>query len=304
VRRCGHHIAGTGPFNAASRSRARSSATSVGSGCEDRLSAGILQVTVRVLTRHRASPRCHGTALEGRSFWGNTAFSAFVSWAVWWVVSVQGDADCDVPIQETTGAIAELYRCVRSGKTRLLWSEQLGIGKVVSMGRLLRCLTCGLLAPLGLVGGAGAVTMVLDRYAGSFTASGTIMEGPDANSHQVRCHFMASRQGATGLFLRGTCRAYLVLSRSISVDLTLDPRSGRVTGAYTGSRVGTAKLEGRQTGPDLDLTLTWPTPLYGDTTANLRVASLHSDRYRIVVMDRIGTNGPVRATTDLTLVRR
>jgi hypothetical protein len=194
--------------------------------------------------------------------------------------------------------------CVLSGMTRLLRPEQTGIRKVVSMGRLLRCLTCGLLAPLCLVGGAGAATMVLDRYAGSFTASGTILEGPDANSHQVRCHFTASRQGETGLFLRGTCRAYLILSRSISVDLTWDPQSGRVTGTYTGSRIGTAQLEGRQAGADLDLTLTWPAPLYGDTTANLSVASLRSDRYRIVVMDRIGTNGPVRATTDLTLVRR
>jgi hypothetical protein len=209
-----------------------------------------------------------------------------------------------VSIQTTTGAIASLIPCVPSVMTRLLRPVQPGIRKVASMGRSLRCLTCGLLAPLCLAGGAGAATMVLDRYAGSFTASGTILEGPDANSHQVRCHFTASRQGATGLLLRGTCRAYLVLSRSISVDLTWDPRSGRVTGTYTGSRVGTAQLEGRQAGAGLDLTLTWPTPLYGDTTANLRVASLHSDRYRVVAMDRIGTDGPVRATTDLTLVRR
>lgn len=194
--------------------------------------------------------------------------------------------------------------CVPSGMTRLLRPEQSSIKKVVSMGRLLRCLFYGLLAPLCHVEGAGAATMVLDRYAGSFAASGTILEGPNANSHQVRCRFTASRQGATGLSLRGTCRAYLVLSRSISVDLTWDPRSGRVTGTYTGSRVGTAQLEGRQAGADLDLTLTWPAPLYGDTTANLRVGSLRSDRYRIVVMDRIGTTGPVRATTDLTLVRR
>jgi hypothetical protein len=192
----------------------------------------------------------------------------------------------------------------RSGMTHLLRLEQPNIGKVLSMDRLLLSLFCGPLAALCFVEGAGAATMVLDRYTGSFAASGTILEGPSASPHQVRCHFTASRQGAMGLSLRGTCRAYLVLSRSISVDLTWDPQSNRVTGTYTGSRVGTAQLEGRQAGADLDLTLTWPAPLYGDTTANLRVASLRSDRYRIVVRDRIGANGPVRATTDLTLVRR
>jgi hypothetical protein len=150
---------------------------------------------------------------------------------------------------------------------------------------------------------AASATAFLDRYAGSFAASGTILEGPDANSHQVRCRFMASRQGATGLSLRGTCRAYLIISRSVAVDLAWDPLSGRVTGTYTGSRVGTAQLAGRQMGADFDLTIKWPKPLYGDMTAILKVANVDSDRFRIVVMDRIGVNGPVRATTDLTLLR-
>jgi hypothetical protein len=155
------------------------------------------------------------------------------------------------------------------------------------------------------VGGAGpALSALVDRYAGSFSASGTVVEGPNANAHEVRCRFTASQQGATGLSLQGTCRAYLVISRSISANLSWDPRSGRVTGTYTGSRVGTAQLAGRQNGADFDLTITWPKPLYGDTTARMRVASLDSDRVRIVVMDNIGANGPLRATTDLTLVRR
>jgi hypothetical protein len=170
------------------------------------------------------------------------------------------------------------------------------------MGSPSRFLTHGILAPLCLVG-ADAATTVLDRYVGSFVGSGTILEGPNADSHRVRCHFTASRRGATGLSLRGTCRAYLVVSRSISVDLSWDPQSGRVAGTYTGSRVGKAQLTGRQMGEDLDLTVTWPKPLYGDTTANLRVNSVDADRFRIVVMDRIGVNGLVRATTELTLLR-
>ena len=169
----------------------------------------------------------------------------------------------------------------------------------------MRWLSCGAMVPLCLaVRDARAALTVLDRYAGSFVATGTVLVGPNADPHRIRCQFTASRQGATGLSLRGTCWAYLIIARSISVDLAWDPPSSRVTGTYTGSRVGPAQLTGRQAGADFDLTITWPMPLYGDTTASMKVASLDPDRFRIVVMDRIGVNGPVRATTDLMLLRR
>jgi hypothetical protein len=168
-----------------------------------------------------------------------------------------------------------------------------------------RRLPCGVIPLLCLLAGnAGAAPAILDRYAGTFSGAGTIAEGPDATSHQVRCNFTILPQGATGLSRQGTCRAYLIIPRSISANLAWDPRSGQVTGTYTGSRVGTARLAGRQTGADFDLTIEWPSPLYGDTTAQMKVASLDPDRFRIVVTDRIGVNGPVRATTDLTLLRR
>jgi hypothetical protein len=174
----------------------------------------------------------------------------------------------------------------------------------------MRCLSqqlsCGVIPLLCLaVGGVvNAAPAALDRYASSFSALGTVLEGPNADSHQVRCRFTSLQQGATGLSLQGTCWAYLIISRSISADLIWDPRSGQVTGTYTGSRVGIAQLKGRQMGADFDLVIEWPKPLYGDTTAQLRVASLAPDRVRIVVTDRIGPNGPERATTDLTLLRR
>jgi hypothetical protein len=150
----------------------------------------------------------------------------------------------------------------------------------------------------------GAATTAFDRYAGVFSAAGTVVEGPAATSHQVRCRFATAHQGAAGFSLQGTCWAYLVLSRSISANLVGDPTSGKVTGTYTGSRVGTAHLTGRQVGADFDLVIQWPKPLYGDTTATMRIVSLDPDRFRIVVTDRIGINGPVRPTTDLTLARQ
>lgn len=155
-----------------------------------------------------------------------------------------------------------------------------------------------------LAGNADSEPAVLERYAGIFSGSGTILEGPEATSHQVRCRFTILHQGVTGLALQGTCWAYLIISRPISANLAWDARSGQVSGTYTGSRVGTARLTGRQTGADFDLSIEWPRPLYGDTRAQMKVASLDPNRFRIVVTDRIGVNGPVRATTDLTLLRR
>ena len=168
-----------------------------------------------------------------------------------------------------------------------------------------RRLPYGIIPLLSLLAGyASAAPAALDRYAGSFSGSGSIVEGPNATSHQVRCHFTILQQGATSLSLQGICRAYLIISRSISANLAWDPRSGQVSGTYTGSRVGTALLRGRQVGTDFDLTIEWPRPLYGDTRARMRVASLDPSRFRIVVTDRIGENGPIRATTDLTLLRQ
>jgi hypothetical protein len=142
-----------------------------------------------------------------------------------------------------------------------------GTGRQLS-GASTRCPFAALVAGLGLVfRSTPAKAAPLDRFVGSFSASGTVVEGPNANSHQARCSFTASQQGAVGLALRGTCWAYLVMSRSISADLVLDVRSGKVTGTYTGARVGTARLIGRKRGAALDLVINWPAPVYGDMTA-------------------------------------
>ena len=176
--------------------------------------------------------------------------------------------------------------------------------KLEAMRRLLRYLPPAFLVPFCLIGDAGAAAAVLNRYTGSYVGSGTILEGPNANSHEVSCSFTASPQGETGLTLRGSCSAYLIITRSVAVDLDWNPQTGRVTGTYTGARVGMAQLTGRQIGGDFDLRISWPKPLYGDTTAELSVATVDPDRFRIVVMDRIGPNGPFRATTNLMLSRR
>jgi len=167
-----------------------------------------------------------------------------------------------------------------------------------------RHIAAALLSGLAVSGGpAPATAASLDRFTGSFRASGTVVEGPKATAHRARCNFAVAPSGANRITLNGTCRAYLVFTRAISADLVSD-RSGRVTGTYTGARVGTARLSGRLRGGSLEMTVKWPKPLYGDTTANMRIVSLDRNRLKILVTDRIGIRGPTRQTTDLTLVRR
>ncbi|GAB1582791.1 hypothetical protein PPNSA23_27340 [Phyllobacterium phragmitis] len=167
-----------------------------------------------------------------------------------------------------------------------------------------RCITAALLMQGAWLGWTGlAEAAPLDRFAGTFRASGTVVEGPKATAHRARCNFTVEPMGSNRIALRGTCRAYLVFTRTISARLALSG-SGRVTGTYTGARVGTAQLAGRLRGGTLEMTVRWPKPLYGDTTANMRIVSLDPNRLQILVTDRIGPRGPTRQTTDLTLVRR
>ena len=142
-----------------------------------------------------------------------------------------------------------------------------------------------------------------DLFTGSFSATGTVVEGPRAESHSVTCSFVSSPNRPTSFGLRGKCWAYRVFSRSISADLALDPRSGRVTGTYIGARVGTARLSGQQQGSLIKLSIIWPAPVFGNMTSAMTIARNDHNHLRITVLSRIGADGPIRATTDLLLRR-
>jgi hypothetical protein len=143
----------------------------------------------------------------------------------------------------------------------------------------------------------------LDSFTGSFSGTGTVVEGPNATEREVRCRFNSSRQGGSGLALRGTCWAYAIMSRSISADLVFNSKTGRVVGTYAGARVGPARLSGRRRGSALDLVVNWPKPVHGSMTARMRIERSGPERLRILVLSRVGEDSPVRPTTDLVLHR-
>ena len=88
---------------------------------------------------------------------------------------------------------------------------------------------------------ASAAAAPLDRYTGSFNAEGVVADGPDATPREVSCDFKVLQRHPNQIALDGTCWAYLIFSRSVSADLLLNPQSGRITGTYMGSKVGSGR---------------------------------------------------------------
>jgi len=150
---------------------------------------------------------------------------------------------------------------------------------------------------------ASAAAAPLDRHTGSYNAEGIVADGPDATPREVSCDFKVLQRRPNQITLDGTCWAYLIFSRSVSADLSLNPQSGRVTGTYTGAKVGPAQLTGQLEGPTIDVLINWPQPVNGQMTADMRIVSLNPDRLKILVTDR-GEHGVPRVTTDLTLARQ
>lgn len=163
----------------------------------------------------------------------------------------------------------------------------------------LSCMAGGVAAMLTV----SAAATPLDRYTGSFDAEGMVADGPDATPREVSCDFKVQQRRPNQLALDGTCWAYLIFSRSVSADLSLNPQSGRMIGTYTGSKVGPARLTGQLEGPTIDVLINWPQPVNGHMTADMRIVSLGPDRLQILVTDS-GEHGVPRVTTDLSLARR
>ena len=140
----------------------------------------------------------------------------------------------------------------------------------------------------------------LARFEGNWQGSGLVQRKAEENPTEVRCDMRGSNS-ANQVSIGGTCRAYLIFSRQIGADIQFDPGSGRYTGTFTGSVVGPARLSGRRSGDAVVMTITWPTTVNGDTTANMQIENAGNGSLRIVVSDEIAGKNTV--TTNLTLTK-
>jgi hypothetical protein len=135
----------------------------------------------------------------------------------------------------------------------------------------------------------------LNRFKGNWSGAGTVMD----HAMPLRVSCSATGEPAQNhIVVQGNC-GIAIISRQMIADLTFDPRSGRYIGTYTGSKVGPARLSGKRQGDTIDLVITWPKPVNGDTKAKLLIENPGNGSLRIMVNDNPAVGAPVVRTSDL-----
>ena len=132
----------------------------------------------------------------------------------------------------------------------------------------------------------------LNRFAGSWSGSATVVNNDSPMT--VTCQ-LTGATGGNQLAIRGHCNAGLI-GRSVAADLTFDPASGRYSGTYTGDDAGPAHLSGRRNGNVVMLTITWPRPVNGDTTARMTIENTGNGVLRISLADKPAAGSLVART--------
>ena len=144
-------------------------------------------------------------------------------------------------------------------------------------------------------------TSFLQRFSGSWSGSGSVQRKAEEGANRVRCKVKGS-SSQTALSMNGTCRAALVFTRQIGVEVHADPGTGRYAGTYTGASIGPARVSGRRQGDTVTLTITWPKPVNGDTKATMTIRNDGSGRLSIAVTDKMPDGRQVQ-TTNLTFAK-
>lgn len=139
------------------------------------------------------------------------------------------------------------------------------------------------------------------RYDGGWVGGGSVKVEQLPRPNNVSCKVAGSRGSETSFSLAGTCRAMLIMSRTIGADLKLDPATGTYSGTYTGSSSGPAHLVGKLKGDTLDLTVTWGRVIYDDNTARMLIKNPGGKSFRMQVVEKI--DGKAVTVSDLSFQR-
>ena len=140
----------------------------------------------------------------------------------------------------------------------------------------------------------------LKRFEGSFAGGGKVSRNEAEKSAKVDCT-MSGKSAGESISMSGTCRAAIVFSRKISANLKFDRGTGRYTGTYVGSSIGPAALSGKRNGDAVNLVITWPQPVRGDTTANMTIRNSGNGNLAIIITDQVPAGGPTAQVSNLSL---
>src|SRR5665213_2595295 len=98
----------------------------------------------------------------------------------------------------------------------------------------------------------------------------------------------------------GSCSVSIISVR-IGADITYDPQADRYTGTYIGAKVGPADVVGKRSGSTVNLSITWPKPVNGDTNARMTIENAGKGSLHLTIFDNLVPGGPEKKTTDVTL---
>jgi len=169
--------------------------------------------------------------------------------------------------------------------------------------RLIAAATLSCAAVLTWNPAQAAETDFLERFRGSWSGSGRVQREGTSQPRQVTCSVTGS-PAENRISAQGNCRAVLIFSRQIGVDLAYDPRSGTYRGTYIGARIGPARLTGTRNGDAVSLRIEWPRPVNGDTQAAMVIRNDGRGTLRITVADNLTPGGPVQQTSEIVLARQ
>lgn len=156
-------------------------------------------------------------------------------------------------------------------------------------------------AAIAARGGMDEETGFLGRFTSDWKGAGQVRRTADGDPWKVNCAISQSHDG-NRIALDGSCRAALLFTREIGAHLVFNPKTGLYTGTYVGAKVGPAALSGRRNGDSLQLTITWPKPVNGDTKAALTIRNEGKGRMQILVQDQL--DGRTITTTDILFQRK
>lgn len=142
-----------------------------------------------------------------------------------------------------------------------------------------------------------AETQYLGLFDGAWTGSGTVIKA--SVPWQVSCH-ATGQPSFNRIVIKGDCNVSII-SVAIAADITYDAASGRYSGTYIGAKVGPAHLSGTRSGNVVNLAITWPKPVHGDTRARMVIVNDGHGSLRIVVSDNVAPGGPEQRTSDIRL---
>jgi hypothetical protein len=148
-----------------------------------------------------------------------------------------------------------------------------------------------------------AETDYMERFRGYWSGFGRVHREGASQPRHVTCSVTGSLAEGR-ISAHGTCRAYLIFTRQIGVDLVYDARSGTYRGTYTGSRIGPVRLTGRRSSDDVNLRIEWPRQVNGDNQAAMVIRNDGQGTLRIRISDNLIPGGSIQQTSEIILSRR